>query len=1013
MSLSHLSLFPSLEKKRDTPPATYEDFIKKGYKLVDIGLDMRNYRQNNIISVTAIAALSSRVNAEDFEGFNQLFINLFGEENKIHVLSVWHYFQRNRNPYSIGVFPTLIETWDQSLQRPAALQLAQFEAKLDLGRYPNLCSDEVYLFDQICHRLQLKLTIFISQNQRIIIGEHNKTEIVLFRVHSNCYYFPTSPQAAHRFHTVEFNQPDLDKYASRFELPKTIQHSETTKNQNRQSIEKLSSAIIREIFSFLASFSAKGHYYHNAVIDRNLIAFSQANKRLLEIAHHFHRDARGNTLSRFYKDSFPVNVFLDIPLALHTLLMQNHQRAYLCFLLTNYNESELAVKLFPPELPISAQDILDLGNIIRWRLIKRHATTLARAVIEKLPAIQLLQLQEMKKESKENEDKNEDRPIVLRFIHAFMKRDLPILEPVQRLFLELEQSGIPLSTLRNCKNSTSPIDPWIYSVLYSATDIGEIGKDGINILLLALRNGLDQSFFTSQDPEIIALGLKSLFMLTLLPLRILKLFKKLYPDFFNQQLNELSMDKTILECAVDSFKLKNISFLIEHKADLSKEDGSHSFFHHLISHNADTREKQFRPKPYERRRQLIRKLASDYPQLLTCKNNSGQSPFLWAAAHLFYDDLPLLEHKESAQDKDPEGRTALHLVFINQYIHWIQNLAPTIETLLQMGHNINALDNHNNTPVYYAFQLAIKVCEYSSETPVESADFDFMHKLFSHPDFNIETRCNNGAQKTPLEIIAKMPGDYPQRFLLALLKHGKSLPNGVVMEKVVLCHQAIYNASDKLKENDFKEAEKFLARARKYDGELLDSYIVQVFDRFKTCYSFTPEQYAFLLHSPAVLATEQPSQLMFLGHQLAFNQLADRDPQAAGDLFKRALHAGKAYANRQESSHEDVDQVDQQDLSLESKSSPPGLDAEEKADDRQLALSSDDDSSESLELGLGSLFPDDEKSRPLPQTSALATPPPEVKVQRSRWLSFWASLTERNISDDRLNERQFRVTSKF
>jgi len=299
-----------------------------------------------------------------------------------------------------------------------------------------------------------------------------------------------------------------------------------------------------------------------------------------------------------------------------------------------------------------------------------------------------------------------------------------------------------------------------------------------------------------------------------------------------------------------------------------------------------------------------------------------------------------------------------------------------------------------------ALELRADTCE-----PLLAADFFKIFQLIVlHPQANIKTSFWTEEYQT----------------LICYSLRIKPVEVATAMKNLLIALKAIYSAIDNLKGNHFDAAQKCLARAHKYDGGLLDCYIVQVFDRFKTCYSFTPEQYTFLLHSPAVLATEKPSQLMFLGHQLAFGQLADRDPQAAGDLFNRALQAGKAYANHQESSHEDVDKVDQQDLSLESKSSSLSLDAEEKSDDRQsaeyqpLALSPDNESAESLEPELGLLFTADEESKPLPQISTPAIPPPEIKTQKSRWQNFMSSLAERKeISDDRFNERQFRVTSRF
>jgi len=839
------------DKKRDAPATLYQHFQQKGYKQLAT-THLKNSKENNILLVTLLAAFLSHVNEEDFADFNTLFIKAFGEENQIHAYPFWLHFQNHSSLwsgyasefYSFDIFPTLMERYKKALNCNQSEQV-EFEKKISADLHPNLCSDEAYLFNKICHKLNVKICILLSQSQQIIFGEQYKTEIVLIRQHSNQYYFLVSPKKMRLDDTLEF---------AKFELPVAIKHFEHSRKQ-QTFIPEFSSFILQSVYPFLHSANIDAEekliplQYVSKAFKRNAQKYIHSFRRihLLKepirpsdkddddseritklteetlqtlITTNFHSSiiAVGmSDLDEATKNKTQEQIVAEATLTESKLsaaekaaarqLTQDQLNTIQCVVLGKAAElksfledkknsafnlnfhSELFVSLvflnalFPNEaiqalldqhhlelIPSSSrttalQYVERMFYFIVYNRRKVMSKTLVSIFVRKLPDIHLLK-----------NETNNNTPVVISFLHAGIACDLPILEEINYLMLLFNKSHTSLSNLNHHDNQ-----PWILD-FFRGEDV-TIGNHSIDIIETALRHGLDQGFFTSDDPELIKWGIKCLHLFAGLPLRILKLFSTLYPLFYQKYLNEPAGDsqKTTLHCMACSDKQKNVTFLLENKSVdfTAKDKEGYNFFHHIVDNN---RRYHYTKNQYFEYLELIKQLIAKYPILLELRTNTGLSPFLIAVKNLDYDLLELLEAKPIAQDKDEKGRTALHLAFSIKNSYYPRGrLLATVKILLARDYSVNALDQQNQTPIFSALQLLQKKISYSDKTinPRVIPLLKLIKDLFplSYP---IQFKLTNSDGRKIVDIIFELNKCYLEDLVLILLKQRKLLPDMLV-----------------------------------------------------------------------------------------------------------------------------------------------------------------------------------------------------------------------------------------
>ena len=825
----------SSEEERSTSKTFYQQILEQDYKRLGV-IEIEGYKTNNIIPVTLVAAIFTCMGEADFPEFNTLFIRAFGVHNQIHAQVLWDFIKSQESEDSIMYhtracfdFPpmvALMNVWDKSIPRDTK-EKTEFEQKTPSALHPNLCSDEAYLLDKICRRLEIKICVLISQTQQIIFGEQYKKEIILVRKQSNEFYFFVSP----KIDALDLDQSiPLDKY----QLPFVINHFDTSRRQatfrpgfradtfkyilsflhrktDEDQLEYL--RYVDKFFNlytaeYIKNYFRKGmHKFSSIALEKNndnykssieqqtMEAVLTKDPRALEIpyiiAAKWHQSEKNEDKDILIELDMPEEqisedrqlalkqcqvteyVALGKPAELKAFLESKENvnfdlnfyhdifisLSFLNALLPN-KEIEAILNQYNAKLiPVTSEAIMKyldrINEMLGNKYLRRESILLINILVKRLPGIALLKCS----------DARQSLPMAMCILNAGIVWNYPILEAVNHLMLLLAESKTPLSEM-----IASNDRPWI-SCIFDGEDSFDIGENAINILEVALKNGLDKSFFTSEDPKKVEQGIECLHILATLPLRVLQLFSTIYPDFYttniDRPIGELHL--TTLHTVAASLNPQNVLFLLESKlVNIRKTDANGStFFHSLIKWHRQDGDSAYQAMYLA----LVDQLFQTYPELKHFKTKAGLTPFLLACSNYQYYLLELVEITYSRKERDNNGNSALHLVFMDRNVCFdsdVISLTATARKLLAMRYDVNLQNQKNKTPIVTALEHLYR----------NTSRYDFIRVPYGALLKLIEQMLSiaDDKQFTPnridalLDIIFSLKNYYQESLILVLLK---------------------------------------------------------------------------------------------------------------------------------------------------------------------------------------------------------------------------------------------------
>ena len=837
----------SSEEKRSTSKTFYQQILEQDYKRLGV-IEIEGYKTNNIIPVTLVAALLTCMGEADFPEFNKLFKRAFGVHNQIHAQVLWDYIKSSNRMYHTSAFfdfppmVALMNVWEESIPRDKKEQ-AQFEQKTSATLHPNLCSDEAYLFSQICRRLKIKICVLISHTQQIIFGKQYKKEIILVRKQSNQFYFFVSPKI-NVLYLHQSQSISLDSY----QVPFVINHFDTSRRQatfrpdfhadtfksilsflhrktreNKPELEYL--RCVDKFFNFHTAEYIRNGYrkaahefsrivlknindYETSIEHKTMRAVLTKDPRALKIAYYItakkYRSEQNEDKDILMElDMSEEQISKDRQLALKQCLVTEYvalgksaelkafleakenagfdmnfhhdifiSLSFLNALLPNKEVEAILkqynAKLIPGTSDAIAQFLDYIYVMISNKYSRRKNILLINILVERLPGIALLKFSNAHFERLDYIalpkfiKAHQQLPVAICILLLGIVRNYPILEAVNHLMLLLAESKTPLSEM-----IASNDRPWI-SCIFDGEDGFDIGENAINILEVALKNGLDKSFFTSEDPKKVEQGIECLQLLAILPLRVLKLFSTLYPNFYTTYIDKPLRTFTT-HVVARSLNPQNVLFLLESKlVNMGETDtNGYTFFHHLIDRHRQSGDRIYQAMYLASVEQLLQA----YPELINLKTKRGETPFLLACYNCQYDLLELVETKYSLQERDNNGNSALHVVFMDKRETNDSDairLIATVRKLLAMGHNVNLVNYQEKTPVITALE---HLYHNTDGYDINRLQYGILLKLIEQMlAIADDEQFASGRIDKLLDIIVRLKSYYQQSLILVLLK---------------------------------------------------------------------------------------------------------------------------------------------------------------------------------------------------------------------------------------------------